>query len=124
MGNHNRTKAKPTRRADDDTIEIVRSFSMKRNLQNHLGPAFAYESVDYFASAKKACKPADAEKTSDQLYAFAKAEVLKSIRACEAELREMGSSLQIGKPEHVHHAAASNARAFEVAQAKKVNGAQ
>lgn len=81
---------------------------MKRNLSNHLGPAFAYESVDYFASAKKACKPADAEKTSDQLYAF----------------RDMGSGLQLGKPEHVHPAAASNARAYEVAQAKKANGAQ
>ena len=115
----NRNKTRTVKRADDDTIEIVRSFSMKRNLENHLGPAFKYESADYFASAKKACKPADAEKTADALYQFAKAEVLKSIRQFENELREMGSALQTKQPEHVHPAAASNARAFEKSQERK-----
>ena len=53
-------------------IEIARSFSMKRNLGN-------YETADFFASAKKEVPEKDAEKTSEALYLFARAEVIKSI---------------------------------------------
>ena len=82
------------RRAITSHIEIVRSFSLKRNLENHLGPAYRYEVADYFCSAKKHCPIEKAEETGEILYEYCKKEVLKSIRAFEAELRQMGPALE------------------------------
>ena len=53
-------------------IEIVRSFSFKKNLGN-------YEMADFFCSEKVVCDPEDAEKMSDALYQFCKKEVAKSV---------------------------------------------
>ncbi|HYK01328.1 MAG TPA: hypothetical protein VE974_06200 [Thermoanaerobaculia bacterium] len=59
---------------DEGTMEIARSFSFKKNLGN-------YESADFFCSAKKECKPEDADKTSQALYDFCRKQVLKDIAA-------------------------------------------
>lgn len=75
------------RRAVTQIIEVVRSFSLKRNLENHLGPAFRFESADHFCSAKKTTTAEEAERTSELLYAFCRQEVLKAARSYEDELR-------------------------------------
>jgi hypothetical protein len=59
-------------------IEIARSFGFKLNVGN-------YESRDFFCSEKAECRPEDAEKTSEALYAFCKAQVLKSVQQAKAE---------------------------------------
>jgi hypothetical protein len=71
--------------APDEEVEIVRSFSLKRNLETHLGPQYKYESADYFCSAKTKCSAQEAERKSGLLDAYCKAEVLKSINKFEAE---------------------------------------
>lgn len=53
-------------------VEVARSFSMKKNLGN-------YESVDFFASQKAEVPEEEAEKTSEALYLFCKAECIKSL---------------------------------------------
>lgn len=53
-------------------VEVARSFSMKKNLGN-------YESVDFFASQKAEVPEEEAEKTSEALYEFCKAECIKSL---------------------------------------------
>ena len=53
-------------------VEVARSFSMKKNLGN-------YESVDFFASQKAEVPEEEAEKTSEALYQFCKAECVKSL---------------------------------------------
>lgn len=69
----------------DEEIEIIRSFSMKRNLETHLGSQYKYESADYFCSAKAKCSRREAERKAALLQQFCKAEVLKSINNFEAE---------------------------------------
>lgn len=64
---------------DTAPIEVVRSFSFKKNIGN-------YESADFFCSAKKATTAAEAEETSQKLYDFCKAEVKKALREFEKEL--------------------------------------
>ena len=53
-------------------MEIARSFSLKVNLGN-------YEMADFFASQKAECELKDAEKISEALYQFCRAEVIKSV---------------------------------------------
>lgn len=57
-------------------VEIARSFSYKKNLGN-------YSTADFFCSAKKEVEESKAEETSEQLYQFAKKEVVKSINEFE-----------------------------------------
>ncbi len=59
---------------DDTPVEIARSFSFKKNLGN-------YESADFFCSAKKQCRPDEAEDTSEKLYDFCRKQVQKDIKA-------------------------------------------
>lgn len=67
------------------TVEVVRSFAYKVNLQNHGGPA--YESIDLFASQKVFCSEHEAEDASEAAYQFCRAEVLRSAREVIADLR-------------------------------------
>ena len=60
-------------------MEIARSFSYKLNIGN-------YQSADFFCSAKKEVEEKDAEKESDALYTFCKAQVVKSLNAYKQEL--------------------------------------
>lgn len=60
-------------------VEVARSFSFKLNAGN-------YESRDFFCSQKAECLAADAEDTSEKLYQFCKAQVMKSVR--EFKLQE------------------------------------
>lgn len=53
-------------------MEIARSFSFKLNVGN-------FESRDFFCSQKAECAPEDADKTSEALHAFCKAQVLKAV---------------------------------------------
>lgn len=66
-------------------VEVVRSFSMKKNLGN-------YETCDFFASQKVECKESEAEKVSELAYEFCKKEVVKSINKYLAE-RQMEQAL-------------------------------
>lgn len=59
-------------------VEVARSFQFKLNVGN-------YESRDFFCSQKAECLAADAEDTSEKLYAFCKKEVMKSVKAYAAE---------------------------------------
>ncbi len=65
-------------------IEIARSFSFKLNMGN-------YESRDFFCSQKAECRMDEADRVADQLHAFCKTQVLKSVNEykaeCEALLR-------------------------------------
>lgn len=54
-------------------VEVARSFSYKLNAGN-------YESRDFFCSQKAECRAEDAEETSDKLYAFCKAQVMKDVK--------------------------------------------
>lgn len=54
-------------------VEVARSFSFKLNVGN-------YESRDFFCSQKAECRAEEAEATSDKLYAFCKAQVLKDVK--------------------------------------------
>ena len=69
----------------EEEIEITRSFSMKRNLETHLGSQYKYESADYFCSAKAKCSACEAKRKAALLQQFCRAEVLRSINAFEAE---------------------------------------
>jgi hypothetical protein len=72
---------KPKRRKrESHMVEIARSFSFKLNLGN-------YQSADFFQSAKSACRDDEAEETSDKLYQFCKAQVMKSVRELQEEIR-------------------------------------
>lgn len=62
-------------------VEIARSFSYKHNKGN-------YESVDFFCSQKAEVPEKDAEKKSEELYAFCRNEVAKSLKAYLAESEE------------------------------------
>ncbi len=66
-------------------VEVVRSFSMKKNLGN-------YETCDFFASQKVECEESEAEKISELAYEFCKKEVVKSINKYLAE-REKRNAL-------------------------------
>jgi hypothetical protein len=59
-------------------VEIARSFSFKLNAGN-------YESRDFFCSQKKECYEREAEETSEALYAFCKAQVMKAVAEFRAE---------------------------------------
>lgn len=71
---------------DSSLIEIARSFSFKKNIGN-------YESADFFCSAKKQCKPEDAEETSRKLYDFCKAQVQKDIKTFLPEPAKVGADV-------------------------------
>ena len=58
--------------------EICRSFSYKLNAGN-------YESRDFFCSAKEEVKKSGAVKKSEELFAFCKDEVMKSVYAYQLE---------------------------------------
>ena len=58
-------------------VEVVRSFSYKKNLGN-------FENVDFFCSQKKETPENQAEKTSEELYLFCKQEVIKSANSFKA----------------------------------------
>jgi hypothetical protein len=64
----------------DGMIEIARS-SFKLNCGN-------YESRDFFCSQKAECKPEDAEKTSQMIHDFCKAQVLQAVNAYRAEFKK------------------------------------
>jgi len=72
---------KTKRKAKIKMVEVARSFSFKKNLGN-------YEMADFFCSAKKEVKESEAEATSEALYQFARAEVIKSINLFMAEGKE------------------------------------
>ena len=55
-------------------IEVARSFSRKINLQN-------YETCDFYCSAKAEVEESEAEKVSEELFAFCLSEVRKSATA-------------------------------------------
>ncbi len=59
-------------------VEVARSFSYKLNAGN-------YESRDFFCSQKAECREDEAEEVSDRLYAFCKAQVLKSVAEAKKE---------------------------------------
>lgn len=74
----------------DLTVEITRSFTYKLNVGN-------YESRDFFCAQKASCLAEDADDISERLYAFCKAEVLKSVAeftAPQAEEPSKGSKEQ------------------------------
>lgn len=73
-----------------EEIEVTRSFSMKRNLETHLGSQYKYESADYFCSAKARCLAVNAERKSALLDQYCKAEVLKAINKFESECLAKG----------------------------------
>lgn len=56
----------------EQLVEVARSFSFKLNVGN-------YETRDFFCSQKAECRPEEAERVSEGLYAFCKNEVLKSV---------------------------------------------
>ena len=60
------------------TTEIVRSFTYKLNPGNHGGPQF--ESRDFYCSQKAECALEDAERVSDILYDFCRAQVMKAVK--------------------------------------------
>jgi hypothetical protein len=59
-------------------IEIARSFSFKLNMGN-------YESRDFFCSQKAECRMDEADRVAEQLHAFCKSQVLKSVNDYKAE---------------------------------------
>lgn len=59
-------------------IEIARSFSFKLNMGN-------YESRDFFCSQKAECRMDEADRVADQIHAFCKTQVLKSVNEYKAE---------------------------------------
>lgn len=61
-------------------IEVARSFSYKLNLGN-------YQTADFFCSQKAEVEEKDAEKKSEELYAFCRKEVLKSINSYLTEAK-------------------------------------
>jgi hypothetical protein len=63
-------------------VEIARSFSYKLNAGN-------FESRDFFCAQKAECRASDAEKKSDELYAFCKRQVMRAV----AEYREENQPL-------------------------------
>jgi hypothetical protein len=71
-------KKKRKAKKQEPMIEIARSFSYKLGLPN-------YSSVDFFCSQKAQCLPKDAEKTSEAVYQFCKAQVAKSVSEFKRE---------------------------------------
>jgi hypothetical protein len=63
-------------------VEVVRSFSYKLNCGN-------YESRDFFCSQKAECRAEDAERVSDAIHAFCKAQVLKAVAQYKATPTEI-----------------------------------
>lgn len=57
--------------------EIARSFSYKLNAGN-------YESRDFFCSQKVECPIEEAEATSERLYAFCRAQVMRAVKEFES----------------------------------------
>lgn len=70
-----------TKKQKNKLIEIVRSFSLKKNLGN-------YESADFFCSQKIECKENKAETKSEAVYEFCKQEVIKSANSYIELLRK------------------------------------
>jgi len=73
------TAALPIAAPQHHLIEIARSFSFKLNAGN-------YESRDFFCSQKAECSPEDADETSERLYQFCKAQVMKAVREYREEV--------------------------------------
>ena len=70
------------------TVEIVRSFAYKVNLENHGGPR--YESVDLFASQKVFCTDSERAEASEAAYQFCRAEVLRATREIINAIKQKG----------------------------------
>lgn len=64
---------------DKGRVEITRSFSYKLNTGN-------YQTVDFFCSEKSEVDEKDAEKASEALYRFCKAQVMRDVNAYKREL--------------------------------------
>ncbi len=60
-------------------VEVVRSFSFKKNLGN-------YQSCDFFASQKAQCLPEEATEVSTDLYEWCMDQVMTSVREVEARM--------------------------------------
>lgn len=69
-------------------IEITKSYSYKLQMERVAGPALRYESSDFFTAAKTSCQAEDAERMSEIVFAFCKAECLKDVRKKIREYRE------------------------------------
>lgn len=69
---------KTKKKAKIKLVEIARSFSYKLNVGN-------YESRDFFCSQKAECAPKDAEKISEALHDFCKAQVIRDVNKFLAE---------------------------------------
>jgi len=78
-------------------IEIARSFAYKLNIGN-------YQTVDFFCSQKAEVEEKKAEKKSEELYAFCRKEVLKSINSYLSEKKvepiNMKKAVKMGKDWH------------------------
>ena len=61
-------------------VEVTRSFSYKLNVGN-------YESRDFFCSQKAECRSEDAERVSEVVHEFCKAQVMKAVK----QYRETGA---------------------------------
>lgn len=62
----------------DGLVEITRSFTFKLNCGN-------YQSADFFCSQKVECTPELAAETSQRVYDFCRAEVMKAVREHKQE---------------------------------------
>lgn len=82
-------RKKKTPVPQEPVVEIVRSFSFKKNLGN-------YQSADFFASAKVQCKVSELEDKSESLYDFCKREVTKSVNALVKE-KERSEKIKQGE---------------------------
>lgn len=84
-------------------VEVVRSFSFKKNLGN-------YEMADFFCSEKAECSDKDAEKTSASLYQFCRNEVFKSVNKFLGETNKVdrAKSMDVGKDAAQHDAGSAH----------------
>lgn len=68
-----------------EMVEACASFARKFNLANYGGPA--YESIDFFASRKLRCKPADVRMVSEALFQECVEEVETAARNYLVEMK-------------------------------------
>ena len=83
-------KKKAKSKAKIKLVEIARSFSYKLNVGN-------YESRDFFCSQKAECAPKDAEKVSEALHDFCKAQVIRDVNKFLAEKEKPKEELKMAE---------------------------
>jgi|SRR6185312_8192454 len=90
------------RSSEDRITEVVRSYSLKLNLQNYGGNA--YESVDLFASQKVQCLESEKHDASLAVYSFcrsevmsARADIVKALRERQEEARRKSEAQRAGR---------------------------